>query len=79
MFLGLGCDGGHSHHSPDPVAKACAEPQRGNRFAVCGQLTTSVGAAQGTAWVIDGSADSRNTQAAGARFQVEGGTFHAGR
>lgn len=77
LLVGAGCD------TSDPVPpratpSPCAEPQQGQRFAVCGQLTTSVGAAQGTAWVIEGSADARPQEAEGARYQTKEGTFHAG-
>lgn len=80
MLLGAGC-GVQADAQADAQPEAnptalCAVAQQGQRFAVCGQLTTSIGAAQGTAWVIDGSADSRSPKAAGARAQE--GTFHAG-
>jgi hypothetical protein len=78
VLLGSGC-GKEVKPAVPPTATACAEPLRGQRFAVCGQLSTSVGAAQGTAWVIDGSADARAAQTSGSRFQVQEGTFHAGR
>jgi hypothetical protein len=62
--------------SPESTA-ACAKPLQGQRYAVCGHLTTAPSPDQSPSGrEIQGSVDSVTPRATGGH-EVSGGSFHA--
>ena len=63
----------------DPAhGQRCANPLRGSRFSVCGQLSSSeVGTATVGGRRVLGSLDSTQPATGNSPYTVKGGTFHA--
>lgn len=63
--------------TPSASSQACADPVHGQKFGVCGHLTTAPTVDQGNVWVLNGAVDARTPTVAGQHNTVEEGTFHA--
>ncbi|MCA9677531.1 MAG: hypothetical protein H6708_16645 [Kofleriaceae bacterium] len=67
--------------SPTPTASTnkCTHPIRGQRYGVCGRVSTSSVQRPGASHALSGSVDSTGTPGTGTTYRIEGGTFHAAR
>ncbi len=66
--------------TPQKTEQHCTAPLAGERFSVCGHLTTVLQSSPGLASPsLLGAVDATTPQGASQRFNISGGTFHAGR